>query len=171
MRGDNDWYGVGGGAVRPSPPRLDRILPQLFVGEYPNLGDVAWLRDAHGITAVVCLQDDADLASKRLRLADLRAAYAAAGLAFDHLPVPDGDAEFLADRLPAIVERVRAHVDAGAVVYLHCNGGLNRAPTAAIAYVHVHEGLPLPAASEFVKERRGCIPYVRALDICYGRGR
>ncbi|MGH7893825.1 MAG: dual specificity protein phosphatase family protein [Candidatus Binatia bacterium] len=169
MRDRSDWYGVGGGAVRPSPPRLDAILPRLYVGEYPNVADVAWLHDTHGITAVVCLQDDADLASKRLRLVDLRAAYAAAGVTLDHLPVPDGDAEFLADRLPAIVARVRAHLDAGAVVYLHCNGGLNRAPTAAIAYVHVHHGLSLAAASEFVKQRRGCIPYVRALELCYGR--
>jgi len=81
----------------------------------------------------------------------------------------DGDAEFLADRLPTIVEHVHCHVEAGAVVYLHCNGGLNRAPTAAIAYVHVHHDLPLAAASEFVKERRLCIQYVRALDLCYGR--
>ena len=169
MRDDNNWYGVGGGAVRPSTPRFDRILPQLYVGEYPNVVDVPWLRDAHGITAVVNLPDDADLASKRLRLADLRAAYAATGIAFDHLPVPDGDAEFLADRLPTIVEHVHCHVEAGAVVYLHCNGGLNRAPTAAIAYVHVHHDLPLAAASEFVKERRLCIQYVRALDLCYGR--
>lgn len=163
-----DWYGLGGGAVRPSPPRLDRIVPHLLVGEYPNLADVAWLRDAHGVRAVVCLQDDADLASKRLRLAALRAAYARAGVAFDHLPVPDGDPEFLADRLPAIVEVVHTHVVAGATVYLHCNAGMNRAPTAAIAYLHVHGRLGLAAAVALVKQRRLCVPYLRALELCYG---
>ena len=163
-----DWYGIGGGAVRPSRPRLDAILPALVVGEYPNLIDVPWLRDEHGITAVVCLQDDADLASKRLRLADLRTAYGDTGLAFDHVPVPDGDPEFLADRLPTIVEILRDHVARGASVYLHCNAGMNRAPTAAIAYMHVVEGLALREAVAFVKARRSCIPYVRALDLCYG---
>jgi protein-tyrosine phosphatase len=162
------WYGVGGGAVRPSPPRLDVIVPGLVVGEYPNLADVAWLRDTHGIGAVVCLQDDADLASKRLRLTELRAAYLKAGIAFDHVPVPDGDPEFLADRLPMIVEVVRSHVETGATVYLHCNAGMNRAPTAAIAYVHRHGGLGLAAAVELVKKRRLCVPYVRALELCYG---
>jgi protein tyrosine phosphatase (PTP) superfamily phosphohydrolase (DUF442 family) len=169
VRDRNDWYGVGGGAVRPSPPRLDAILPSLLVGEYPNVADVTWLRDAHGVGAVVCLQDDADLASKRLRIADLRAAYAAAALHFDHIPVPDGDPEFLAARLPTIVAAVHAHVAGGRTVYLHCNGGLNRAPTAAIAYVHEHQHLPLEDAVALVKSRRNCIPYVRALELRYGR--
>lgn len=169
MRDRNDWYGVGGGAVRPSPPRLDAILPSLLVGEYPNVADVAWLRDTHGVGAVVCLQDDADLASKRLRLADLRDAYTAAAMHFDHIPVPDGDPEFLASRLSTIVACVRAHVLAGRTVYLHCNGGLNRAPTAAIAYVHEHHDFALDDAVALVKSRRNCIPYLRALELRYGR--
>ncbi len=168
MNRDGGWYGLGGGAVRPSAPQLDRIVPGLIVGEYPNVADVTWLAKEHGVTAVVCLQDDADLASKRLRLADLRAAYAGAGIAFDHVPVPDGDFDFLADRLPIVVDIVRAHIESGATVYLHCNAGMNRAPTAAIAYVHRHHHLPLPAAVAFVKQRRSCIPYVRALELAYG---
>src|SRR5262249_31005099 len=60
----NDWYGLGGGAVRPSAPTADHILPNLIVGEYPNIGDVPWLRNTLGVDAVICLQDDADLASK-----------------------------------------------------------------------------------------------------------
>jgi len=51
------------------PPALDTILPELLIGEYPRVEDLAWLRDVHGVTAVVSLQDDADLASKRLRAA------------------------------------------------------------------------------------------------------
>jgi len=166
---DDSWYGIGGGAVRPSTPRVDVIVPGLVVGEYPNRADVDWLRDAHGISAVVCLQDEADLASKRLRLSELRAAYGRAGVAFDHIPVPDGDFEFLADRLPIIVEVVHAHREAGATVYLHCNAGMNRAPTAAIAYLHVREGLSLEAARDAVKQARPCVPYMRALEAYFGR--
>jgi protein-tyrosine phosphatase len=164
----DDWYGLGGGAVRPSPPTLDVVFPGLIIGEYPNLVDVEWLRDAHGVGAVVCLQDEADLASKRLRLTEVRAAYLKAGIAFDHVPVPDGNPEFLADRLPIIVEVVHSHVEVGTTVYLHCNAGMNRAPTAAIAYVYRYGGLGLAAAVELVKTRRLCVPYVRALELCYG---
>jgi protein-tyrosine phosphatase len=166
----DDWYGLGGGFVRPGTPRADHVLPQLIVGEYPNVADVPWLRDTLGVSAVVCLQDDADLASKRLRLTDLRRAYLEAHVAFDHVPIPDGEFEFLADRLPTVVELVQGHIDAGRIVYLHCNAGMNRAPTAAIAYMHARGGLALRDAIAFVKARRSCVPYVRALELCYGRG-
>jgi len=164
----DDWYGLGGGAVRPSAPRTDHILPNLIVGEYPNIADVPWLRNTLGVDAVICLQDDADLASKRLRLNELRQAYLAQGIAFEHVPIPDGEFEFLADRLPTIVDLVHRHVDVGATAYLHCNAGMNRAPTAAIAYMHARAGMSLAEAVAFVKARRSCVPYVRALELAYG---
>ena len=164
----DDWYGLGGGAVRPSVPRADNILPNLIVGEYPNIADVPWLRNTLGVDAVICLQDDADLASKRLRLNDLRQAYLAQSIAFEHVPIPDGEFEFLADRLPTIVDLVHRHVDTGATAYLHCNAGMNRAPTAAIAYMHTRGGMSLVDAIAFVKARRSCVPYVRALELAYG---
>jgi protein-tyrosine phosphatase len=162
------WYGLGGGSVRPMRPGLDAILPELLVGEYPRVEDLAWLRDEHGVTAVVSLQDDADLASKRLDVADLERACAELGLAFERLPVADGDPDGLATRLPALVARLHALIDGGARVYLHCNAGYNRAPTAAIAYLHVHRAMALDAACEEVKARRSCVPYVTALRQRYG---
>ena len=162
------WSGIAGGAVRPMPPGLDVILPDLLVGEYPRVEDLVWLRDHHGVTAVLSLQDDADLASKRLRAADIERACAELALGLHRLPVPDGDPEALALRLPAIVDRLHELLAAGGRVYLHCNAGYNRAPTVAIAYLHVHHGLPLDAACDEVKRRRSCVPYVSALQACFG---
>jgi len=162
------WSGLAGGAVRPMPPALDAILPQLLVGEYPRVEDLVWLRDEHGVTAVLSLQDDADLASKRLRAGDLERACTELGLALHRVPVADGDPEALALRLPVVVARLHDLIAAGGRVYLHCNAGYNRAPTVAIAYVHVHCGLDLDAACELVKQRRPCVPYVSALRARYG---
>ena len=162
------WYGLGGGSVRPMPPGLDAILPELLVGEYPRVEDLAWLRDEHGVTAIVSLQDDADLASKRLDVSDLERACAELGLLFERLPVADGDPDGLAARLPEVVARLHALIASGARVYLHCNAGYNRAPTAAIAYLHVHRKMPLEAACEEVKARRSCVPYMTALHQRYG---
>jgi hypothetical protein len=70
-------------------PGLSEIRPSLLVGEYPTPGDAAWLVEEHGITVVVSLQEDADLAAKGLtaaaleRLRGVRAA--------SRVPVPDGD--------------------------------------------------------------------------------
>jgi protein-tyrosine phosphatase len=151
-------------------PALDAILPELLIGEYPRVEDLAWLRDVHGVTAVMSLQDDADLASKRLHAAELEDACAELGVTFARLPVTDGDPDALAARLPAAVARLHALIAAGERVYLHCNAGYNRAPTVAIAYLHVHHRIALAEACELVKARRSCVPYVSALRVCYGDG-
>ena len=136
----------------------------LLVGEYPTPEDVEWLRDQHGVTAVLSLQDESDLMAKNLDLRALEQAYRAAGLAFHHLPVVDGDVAELAARLPAIVGRLDELLGAGDRVYRHCNAGFNRAPTAAIAYLHARGGRTLQEAWEFVKQKRACAPYRRALE-------
>jgi protein-tyrosine phosphatase len=164
-------FGLVGPAPRPGArPSVSVIRPALLVGEYPTPEDAAWLRDEHGVTVVVSLQDDADLASKGLRLAALERAYREQGLAFHRIPVPDGDDRNLAARLGEIVALVGEVIDAGERVYLHCNAGFNRAPTVAIAYLHVREGLPLAAARDAVKRLRHCVPYMRALE-AYFSGR
>jgi len=162
-------FGLVGPAPRPGArPSVSVIRPALLVGEYPTPEDAAWLRDEHGVTVVVSLQDDADLASKGLRLAALERAYREHGLAFHRIPVPDGDDRNLAARLGEIVALVGEVIDAGGRVYLHCNAGFNRAPTAAIAYLHAREGLPLAAARDAVKRLRHCVPYMRALEAYFG---
>lgn len=150
-------------------PGLSHVLDgRLLVGEYPTPGDAAWLRDAHGVDTVLCLQDDADLASKNLQLADLERAYAGAGLAFHRIPIVDGDSEHLAARLPQLLAFIAGALASGGCVYLHCNAGFNRAPTVAIAYLRAHAGLSDEEAWQHVKQRRACLPYRRALALHFG---
>jgi protein-tyrosine phosphatase len=164
-------FGLVGPPPRPGArPGLTVIRPALLVGEYPTPEDAAWLREEHGVTAVVSLQDDADLASKGLRLPHLERSYQRHGLGFHRIPVPDGDAAHLAARLDHVVALLGRLTDEGHRVYLHCNAGFNRAPTVAIAYLHVREGLSLEAARDAVKQLRHCVPYMRALEAHFARG-
>jgi hypothetical protein len=166
---DDEWFGLLGSARSGARPGFGVIRPDLLVGEYPTPADAAWLRDAHGVTAVVCLQDDADLASKGVRLAGLEAAYRTHGIAFHRIPIPDGHDVDLRARLDEILGILHRLLGAGGRVYLHCNAGFNRAPTVAIAYLHVHGGLSLAEARDVVKSRRACVPYMRALEAHFGR--
>jgi protein-tyrosine phosphatase len=145
------------------------IRPSLLVGEYPAPGDATWLRDEHGVTAVVSLQDDADLASKGLVLMELERAYAEAGLVFHRVPVPDGHNDHLVARLADIVALLQTLTADGGRVYLHCNAGFNRAPTAAIAYLCARENLTLPAARAAMKSARHCVPYMSVLEAYLAR--
>ena len=154
---------------RSGPPNLTAILANLLVGEYPTPEDVEWLRAMHAVTAVLSLQDDADLASKGLQLADLEQAYRQHAVRFQRLPVPDCDTDFLAARIDIIIATLHELISGGDRVYLHCNAGMNRAPTVAIAYLHTHHGLSLLDARDFVKSRRPCAPYMTVLEARYRR--
>jgi atypical dual specificity phosphatase len=169
---DRTPFGLMGPPPRPGGrPGFTAIRPFLLVGEYPTPVDAPWLRDVHGVTAVVSLQDDADLAGKGLRLVQLERAYAAAAIAFHRIPIPDGDNRNLAARLDdiiALLDRLRAE---DARVYLHCNAGFNRAPTAAIAWLHVHEKIGLAEARDAVKALRHCVPYMRTLEAYFAARR
>jgi protein-tyrosine phosphatase len=153
---------------RPGPrPNLSVILPELLVGEYPTPADAAWLRDQHGIGAVLNLQDDPDIAAKGLRLRDLERVFREHGLRFERVPIADGDNEMLLAQIDRAVELVRTTIDDGHRLYLHCNAGMNRAPTIAIAYLHVHRGFGLHEARDYMKERRHCVPYMTVLETRY----
>jgi protein-tyrosine phosphatase len=158
-------FGPWGPNRRPSPrPGFAALRTHLLVGEYPVPADARWLSETHGVTAVVSLQDDADLASKGLDLAELEQAYREAGLAFQRFPVADGDEAHLVARLAAVVGQITRLVDAGGRVYLHCNAGYNRAPTVAIAFLTAHEGLSADAARRAMRACRSCVPYMRAVE-------
>jgi protein-tyrosine phosphatase len=150
--------------VRPS---LAVVLPELLVGEYPLPADVRWLRDEHRVTAVVSLQDDPDIAGKGLRLRELESAYREHGIRFARIPVADGDNAMLLANLDRAVALVDDAIRAGHVTYVHCNAGMNRAPTVAIACLHVHRGFSLAEARDFLKQRRHCVPYMTVLEARY----
>ncbi len=153
--------------VRSGRPSCTVILPNLLIGEYPAPEDAEWLRSAHQVTAVFSLQDDSDLASKCLDLRQLQRTYREHGLRFERVPVPDCDPDTFAHLLDRIVGARSSSLSAGERVYLHCNAGMNRAPTVAIAYLHTVHDLPLARARDFVKQRHHCVPYMQLLELRY----
>lgn len=157
------------GFLRPAGrPGLSEITDRLLVGEYPRPADAAWLGTEHRVSAVICLQDDADLLAKQIVCKELVEAYRDAEIAWHHFPVADGDPAALAARLLEIADVLHELLEGGARVLVHCNGGYNRAPTVAIAYLVRHAGMSLAAARRHVRERRACAPYVRALESALG---
>ncbi len=149
--------------LRARRPEVSEILPTLFVGEYPSVEDVPWLRQAFGISVVLSLQDADDLNLKGLDIAALHNAYRTNQMTFLRTPVADYDCDSLAKALPQALELLQASLHSGNRVFLHCNAGCNRAPTVAIAYLHVHRAMSLVEARDFFKARRPCGPYMNML--------
>ncbi|HXR35564.1 MAG TPA: dual specificity protein phosphatase family protein [Candidatus Binataceae bacterium] len=154
---------------REAPPWVTEILPELLIGEYPRPQDVGWLKRVHGVTAVLNLQDDEDLKVKGLDLKSLAAAYEHHGVTMVRLPIPDASADHLERALDSAVLRLHGLIESGERVYLHCNAGLNRAPTVAIAFIHVHRMMDLSAATALVRKRRSCAPFTIMLQEFFAR--
>jgi protein-tyrosine phosphatase len=147
---------------------LSEIVHELLVGEYPRGDDVEWLKNEHGITAVHNLQDDEDLSVNGLDIAALRDKYERNGIKLVRTPIQDGSSDEMAARLKAALDDLHSLVGGKERVYLHCNAGLNRAPTLAIAYLRAHRGMSLNEALAHVKARRACGPFMTVLEEYFG---
>ena len=82
---------------------------------------------------------------------------------FARTPIADYDCHTLAEALPQALDQLHTSIQSGKRVFLHCNAGCNRAPTVAIAYLHIHHAMSLADARDFFKARRPCGPYMNVL--------
>jgi predicted protein tyrosine phosphatase len=125
--------------------RLSRITPQLYVGGQHS--ERGWARmQAMGITAIVNMRE-AQYDDRANGIAPER---------YLHLPTIDHTAPSM-QHLRQGIEFIRAEIDHGGTVYIHCASGVGRAPTMAAAYL-ISTGLSLKEALVEIKRVR---PFVR----------
>lgn len=168
-----DWFGKSPddhprstrGDRRPS---VSEITDDLVIGEYPAPEDIAWLKETYGITAVHNLQDDEDLRINGLDANELREEYDARGIMFVRTPIQDGSADAMAERLEVALGDLCKLMKTRRRVYLHCNAGMNRAPTLAIAYLRACGQMSLEEAMLLVKRQRPCGPFMTVLEDHFG---
>jgi len=138
----------------------DQVGEGLFVGSCPQSpDDIRYLKDDLGVTAVINLQSDEDLAQRAINWQAYWTVYVQSGIKVKRVPVTDFAKEDLLRQLDVAVEALKAFLDEGRTVFVHCNVGINRSPTLALAYYASHGGMSLEEATNFVKERRRSIPY------------
>lgn len=120
--------------------RYSQITPQLFVG--PQFRQAGKRRLARlGITAVINMRAEFDDAAHGLTLER-----------YCYLPTVDDQAPTL-EHLAQGVDCIRRVTDGGGKVYIHCGGGIGRAPTMAVAYF-VSQGYSVDAALALVRKAR-----------------
>lgn len=120
------------------------------------------------MTAIHNLQDDEDLTLNGLRERELAEACRLSEMKFVRTQIQDGSADAMAERLDDTLEALASLIGDGERVYLHCNAGLNRAPTLAIAYLRAHGKMSLDEACAHVKARRTCGPFMTILEDYFG---
>ena len=168
-----DWFSKAPeGQARPrrhsGRPSVSEIIDELLIGEYPRDEDVEWLKREHRVTAVHNLQDDEDLRVNGIDIGQLRELYSHHGITLLRTPIQDGSADALAQRLRPALADLHKLIGSSERVYLHCNAGLNRAPTLAIAYLRAFRKMSLNEAMAHVKKRRACGPFMTVLEEYFG---
>ncbi|MBC7352175.1 MAG: dual specificity protein phosphatase family protein [Thermogutta sp.] len=142
---------------------IDQILDHLFVGSCPvDYNDVESLKRA-GVTAVLNLQTDEDIASRDIQRSAVEMAYRRAGIKEVREPIRDFDYDHLRARLPEVVRALRELLQSGHKVFVHCTAGMNRSPTVVIAYLHWVLGWDLYQAESHVYARHYCYPLTAAI--------
>ena len=143
----------------------DEIIPErLWVGAYPRAEDLSEFRSM-AISAVISLQDQKDAAGLGISVKKMTGAYTQAGIEFRHVEVRDFDKADLLEKLARCVDALDAALAQGSArVYLHCTAGLNRAPTAAAAFLIRSQGMSARQAYDYVVARRYCRPHLDVLD-------
>jgi atypical dual specificity phosphatase len=149
-------------------PSVSGITDSLVVGEYPRVSDIEWLKQEHRITAIQNLQDDEDLRSNGIDVIALRQACRHYRIKLVRTPIRDGSADDMAARLVVALQHLGELLRDRERVYLHCNAGLNRAPTLAIAWLRAKAGMSLNEAMAHVKKRRACGPFMTVLEAHFG---
>ena len=145
---------------------VSQILPNLFVGSYPvSPEDIDRLRRDFGVTAVLNVQTEEDMAYWGVNWYRLEPYCRKVGVEVRRVPVRDFDPDDLRRNLPKCVEVLDELLSQGHKAYVHCDMGVNRSPTIVIAYLHWIQGLSLDKAADYVMKCRSCDPYVDAIQL------
>ena len=139
------------------------ILSNLFVGSCPRNGaDIEGLKQL-GVTAVLNLQTDDDMAHLDLNWAAIETCHQAFGVEVRRVPVRDYDHKDLCKKLPACVQALAELIQQGHTVYVHCTAGSGRSPSVVIAYLHWEGKWDLDKAESHVQQCRPCAPDMEAI--------
>lgn len=137
------WYALsrlGDHGRLPPIRRLTRLTEHLWLGGQINAAGWAKLQ-AWSVSALVNLRVEWDD-----RRSGIQAPY------YLWLPTMDGTPPAL-EQLRRGVQFIHEHISAERGVYVHCAGGLGRAPSLVICYL-IGRGLSVQDAIQFVKARR-----------------
>ena len=140
------------------------ISGRLWVGSCLRPEDVAILK-RNGISVVVSLQSDRDISEYGIRVQKLLKALSEQNIELSRIPIEDFNKEDIALHLSECVDAIESALNPpDARVYLHCTAGINRAPTAAAAYLVKAHGFSAQAAYDHIIERRYCRPFLDILE-------
>uniref|UniRef100_A0A1B6DT61 protein-tyrosine-phosphatase n=1 Tax=Clastoptera arizonana TaxID=38151 RepID=A0A1B6DT61_9HEMI len=133
----------------PTPADIDshpasRVLPFLYIGNATDAADLATL-NALGISRVLNVTSQ------------LPGYHESCGITYKQLPASDSGHQNLKQYFEEAYQFIEEARKSGASVLVHCQAGVSRSPTIAIAYIMKHRQLTMVEAYKVVKNKRPII--------------
>ena len=143
---------------------FDSINDQLLVGAYPQTPEaIRFLREEEGVTGVLNLQSDKDLYRRGIHWQAMGRLYTSLEMEVLRVPIIDMDPGDFEKNLGEAVRQLTYLCDRHPRVYVHCNVGINRSPTAILAYL-VSQGMGVEEAESTLRSKRQVIPYTDVVE-------
>ncbi|XP_012272135.1 dual specificity protein phosphatase 10 isoform X2 [Orussus abietinus] len=141
--------GCPGGPPTPQPADIDshpasRVLPFLYLGNGRDAADLQLLQ-ALGATRVLNVTSQ------------LPGYHEARGITYRQIPASDSGHQNLKQYFEEAFDFIEEARKAGSSVLVHCQAGVSRSATIAIAYIMRHKGLSMVEAYKLVKNARPII--------------
>eukprot|EP00347_Sterkiella_histriomuscorum_P011252 403373163 len=145
---------------------FDKIADtKLFIGPYPQLEeDVIAMAEA-GVTGVLNVQTDIDIAHRGINWPRMLEYYAQHKVTAVHYPIHDFNEEDLKAKIKGGADILNQMINQqGLDVYVHCTAGMGRAPAVVLTYLCLYKGMDPDEADLFVKtHRKVSVPNMRAV--------
>lgn len=160
---------------------FSKVLDRFWLGSCPRQGQHLLMMKELGIDTIMTFQTEEDIIkncanviskddkSNETIIDRLEATYRQLGMAFVWLPTADMSTPARRRVLPEAVFLLKALLDNGRRVYIHCNAGVGRAGAVAAGYLMYVKGMTMKEMMYFLYEKRPAV-YVdkEALTVAKG---
>lgn len=132
--------------------------------------DAKRIKNQIGADLVISLQDDICLKRLNIPQRRLNLFYKLNKIKYIRLPITEFDPDDLTNKLIGATDIAQPYIDDANRVYIHCNQGMERAPSFLVTYLVRYENFPsVDEAVDFVKEKRACTPVIDSIsEAIYG---
>ncbi|EAS05131.1 starch-binding domain protein (macronuclear) [Tetrahymena thermophila SB210] len=149
---------------------FDSIFEYLYLGPYisNNISDIRQLKK-FGIDTVLSLQTDDDMQRRSVDIKLLKEQYKKSGIEYYNIPIKDKSFQDFYHKGLSAVEKLNTLLkNQKRIVYLHCTGGISRAPQTAILYLSLYKNYSLKNAIKYVcSKREAAFPDEQLMHLVY----
>jgi protein-tyrosine phosphatase len=131
-----------------------KINENIFIGPYPQNRQEAEFLATVGIGAVLNLQTDVDLTNRSVKWGEMINYYNGRNIIAARSPLSEQGDQEIVEKAFAIATTLHELIHRHNIVYLHCTGGIKRAPLIVMCYLHFYENMPLEDAADLIRQKR-----------------